>query len=411
MNEIIQKKASLSITNKGGVSIRLFCIPLLFIYIISLFTFVNNPDLVIISRALFLLFVTFSTIQIMKQRKFYFDKIMLSIILFLLFCVISYFWAIDPSDVLRKVVLLTQMTILSFLISQILLSIKQINLILMGIAISGIILFIYGVGIYGFEHIYQSILTGERLGQEISQENIMGRLASISIIVLFVYGIEKKNLLYFGLMLMPFMMVLASGSRSAVIILVLGMAITIFAKVGLRKSYKLLLLIPVISVALYYLLQLSIFNPISLRFLDLSSSLSGSGGDANMRINMIKWGLEWFFDRPIWGYGIGNYGDLLMRKISWETYSHNNFIELLVGVGVIGFILYYTVYIYIFYSLFRLIKKRDPHAIILFAVFFTWFAAETAAVNYTSRMTYVLIGICIAFIRLKKYSSTNLTSS
>ncbi|WP_335341999.1 O-antigen ligase family protein [Bacillus alkalicola] len=149
-------------------------------------------------------------------------------------------------------------------------------------------------------------------------------------------------------------------------------------------------------------MQLSVFNGIKLRYLELYSSLLGDGGDGTTRLNMIKWGFGWFLESPIWGYGIGNYRMLLFEVIGRESYAHNNFIELLVGVGIIGFILYYFMYFYVFYNLYQLIKKKVPFAITLFALFTTWFLAETGAVNYTSKMTYVLLGICIAYIRLNK---------
>lgn len=401
-DKTIDLNGSTDINNGWKTLIEQLCVPALILYIISLYIFVDNLNLIIISRVIFLTFAGATALVIISRKKIYVEKAMIYLYGFFVFCLASHYWALSYNDSVRKVVLLAQMLILLLLICQVLLSIKQIEMVVFGIAIAGVALFMYGVMLYGLEYIYYSVLTGERLGKEISQENTMGRLASIAVIVWVCYGIEKKNYLYFIFMLMPFLMVLASGSRTAVAILLLGIIITVIAKIGSEKSYKFLLIIPIVAVSLYLVLQLDIFDAIKLRYFSLYSATTVGEGDGAMRINMMKWGIEWFKESPIWGYGIGNYGQLLANKIGWGTYAHNNFIELLVGVGIIGFSLYYSVYTYIFYNLYLLMKKNEKMAITLFVLLFTWTCSEVGAVNYTSKMTYVLIGICIAYIRLSK---------
>ncbi|MBU9723080.1 MULTISPECIES: hypothetical protein [Bacillaceae] len=221
---------------KLGSQLEQLCILSLILYIVSLYLFADNTQLVNISRALFLLFASSAFLQILSRKSIYNDKITIVSLAFLFFCLASYFWAIEPSIALRRSVLLSQVIILLlFLTSQILNSIKQIEMVLYGIAFSGVALFIYGVLLYGPENIYYAILTGDRLGSQISQENTMGRLASISAIVFFVMGLEKKKLRYYIFMTLPFFMLLASGSRTAVGILLVGMLISIIFKVGLKK--------------------------------------------------------------------------------------------------------------------------------------------------------------------------------
>src|SRR5690606_34205038 len=94
--------------------------------------------------------------------------------------------------------------------------------------------------------------------------------------------------------------------------------------------------------------------------------------------------------------------NLLYKKIAMETYSHNNFIELLVGVGLIGFLIYYSIYFYIFYHLFKLTLYKKIYALVLFILFLTWFIAEFGAVNYTNKMTYILFGLTLAYINLSE---------
>ena len=42
------------------------------------------------------------------------------------------------------------------------------------------------------------------------------------------------------------------------------------------------------------------------------------------------------------GYGIDNYRPYFSKMpIGWDIYSHNNFIELFVGTGILGVLIYY----------------------------------------------------------------------
>lgn len=377
----------------------------LFFYIISLFIFVDNPQLVFISRTIFIIFSALTIVALIVRKKVVLDNTMILLSMFYIFSILSYTWAIDKDDVVRKIFLMGQLLLLFFLVVQSLTSIRAIEIILKAIAVSGIVLFFYAIIIYGFDNIIFSIISGTRIGREISQENTMGRLAAISCISLLNLGIDKNKKSYFFLIIMPFIIVLASGSRTAIGVLIVGIFFNIFLKNRIRKKYRYLYIIPITVMIIYVLSKFSIFYPIRLRFLELYGAFSNDSGDGVLRLNMVKWGLKWFSEKPILGYGIGNYGELLKNKIGSDTYSHNNFIELLVGTGLIGFLLYYSVYIYIFYNLYKDTKRKIKNSSSLLTIFFVWTCAEIGAVNYTSKMTYILMGICIASFCIRKRSN------
>ena len=96
------------------------------------------------------------------------------------------------------------------------------------------------------------------------------------------------------------------------------------------------------SVILIYVgifaLNLPIFSTINRRF---QSYLSGNLNTSDeTRNNMINFGIELFKERPILGYGLNNYRNYYYTG----QYSHNNFIELLVCLGIVGFVLVYVMY-------------------------------------------------------------------
>ena len=73
-----------------------------------------------------------------------------------------------------------------------------------------------------------------------------------------------------------------------------------------------------------------------------TTSLVGSSTD--LRIGMISEALEMFWQHPIFGGGWNKFA----VKSGYGMYSHNNFTELLVSMGILGFLLFYGFYVYLF---------------------------------------------------------------
>lgn len=76
------------------------------------------------------------------------------------------------------------------------------------------------------------------------------------------------------------------------------------------------------------------------RFMGFFDTISGVGGDnsTDERAHLVELGLKQFYKDPFFGIGLNNF------RLLFVKYAHNNFIELLVGVGLIGTILFYLIY-------------------------------------------------------------------
>lgn len=72
--------------------------------------------------------------------------------------------------------------------------------------------------------------------------------------------------------------------------------------------------------------------------------LGGDKSGDNSRVFLLLWGIDWFLEKPLLGHGINCFrvlSDQTLMFAGKNFYAHNNYIELLVGVGIIGFIIYY----------------------------------------------------------------------
>ena len=103
------------------------------------------------------------------------------------------------------------------------------------------------------------------------------------------------------------------------------------------------------------------------------------------RTLMIGYGIE-FMQGLLWLGNCFNSFSILFGNITgWYTYSHNNFIELLVNTGVIGLLLYYSLTFYILKSLWKsALRNGDTLAQILFLYTFISFILDYAMVSYVN---------------------------
>ena len=134
-------------------------------------------------------------------------------------------------------------------------------------------------------------------------------------------------------------------------------------------------------------IQLPVFDTINYRMEQLGKNLSGKGGgdsSSATRANMIIDGWNLYKDRILTGYGINNY-----RIVSrYRTYAHNNFIEILVDTGLIGFVLYYFIYWNVLKNLW---KTKHDSGKALFCIFLIRFIMEIAVITYYAKLHWILL--------------------
>jgi O-antigen ligase len=149
----------------------------------------------------------------------------------------------------------------------------------------------------------------------------------------------------------------------------------------------------VLAVAMYFVLRLSYFGEIGERFLNLLTNEQDMSDIE--RTQMVELGIELFKERPIHGYGIGNYAALCFR----DTYSHHNYVELLVSGGVVALVLYYLMLLVPGLS-FLQSKKRGQKMDPMHLMLLVWLAVElvfgVAMVQLYNKNSWLLIGVLMA---------------
>ena len=103
-------------------------------------------------------------------------------------------------------------------------------------------------------------------------------------------------------------------------------------------------------------------------------------------------------EEPVWGYGIGTFQTF---SGSFGTWAHNNYLELMVGGGIILTILYYIPIIIAFLKvLFK--KNKDIYEKLAFSFIILALLHSCFGVTYLSRMGNIFLVIAIATINLDR---------
>jgi O-antigen ligase len=104
----------------------------------------------------------------------------------------------------------------------------------------------------------------------------------------------------------------------------------------------------------------------------------------NERFEFAEIGLRLWAESPLWGHGLDQFRVLTYA----ETYAHNNYVELLVGLGVIGLLLYYALYAVIAR---RALQRPDASLVLILLLTITvW---DFAAVSFTLRSHWVFFSV------------------
>jgi len=231
--------------------------------------------------------------------------------------------------------------------------------------------------------------------------NNIGLYLAFSTIISLYLALYEKQKVYLVFSALFIVVIFLTGSRKALIVVIMGIIILLYNK---EKNNKKKLKYLVLSLVILYLsYQLIINIPELYQILgwrvkaNIDSFLYGqkADGSTEARKNLIVIAKDLFVQKPLLGYGVGSYS-----KISGQgRYSHNNFYELLVGLGLVGFISYYSLYLYLIYNFLKLRASRFLFP--LYTILITLIISEYATVSYDVIVIQTIIAVMYAGIRIE----------
>lgn len=269
----------------------------------------------------------------------------------------------------------------------------------------------YAVAIYsffsygGFDGITAVISSGERLDNTFNNVNTIAMLCAMSCILEF-HRFLYRGLKFSVVFTIPCIIMMATlQSRKAIIMLVIGIiAIAILKNFDTKRLAKSIFrsfgILIIVSVLLWFLLSMDIFEGVRERLLGAIGQSNTVEHSALLREKYIDLGLKQFLKSPIGGIGIDCSQFLTSSHGYASTYLHNNFVELLACGGILGFISYYAIHIYLVFNLLKYYKYDKARNIVCLTLLVILLVIDYAMVSYYDKASYFYY--MIFFLQVKK---------
>ena len=250
-------------------------------------------------------------------------------------------------------------------------------------------------------------------------KNIIAASIAIKIPFCLFFIYSKRNLLYrffFALILilaLAAIFILNTRSTYISIILVsllfLILIIHDFVKTKNIKSFSISFLIIIISFSLALLLSNAAINYSASvidneqqgygKFVDRVATIQLSNDASSGRIKIWKQAFDYFQKHTIIGCGFGNWklASIPYDKIDLDTFTmtyhtHNDFIEVATEVGVVGVVLYISLFVVLILFVYNIIRSNQPreHKIITLFTFLSLLAyLVDASLNFPAERTII----------------------
>ncbi len=380
-------------------SVRLLSFFLTF-YIATLIIFkehyVNIPhvtNLLLIVSFFYVVFIT-------KEYIFSTNSIIAAYALFAIYALASSFWGIGFKEPSFRSAQLFVILINLFIIYNIIKKFNIYNAFLNGILLGSLVNYIFILGIVPAPF---PIIEFHRYYGTLGNPNTLAMLMVTSIVGSIIYLRKEKEISkifyyyqYFNILLAVYMIFLTASKKGIFSGLLL---ITVFILLTMKKPehfLKLMFFIGIGIISFLYYVDIDTFlstaNRIIYRFTKAEASLSSNTnfGSTGERRYFIELGWNYFTSNPLFGYGLDNF------RLIARSYSHNNYIELLFGVGLVGAIIFYSIY----YNLLKKIKvMKDNNLKVIFLTYILiLLVTDLAQVSYGNKFILYALVYLSAFV-------------
>ena len=315
-------------------------------------------------------------------------------LIFIAYTLISSLWALNSNDSITQAVTLFLILICASMLYCHYIRFDSVHQILTAIMWAGFIVSIYSIMYYGVDVVIEALYS-RRLAKGFDNVNSLALFLAVCCTIQASEFINKRRRLLVAIMMIPEVLVIAATqSRTALVYLVLGVVgvyfLNCFDLKSAKKTIKTVLILFVICIViLYAMTSITAFSGISNRLMSLFNSFTGEGEvdhSTQERNAMISLGWQYFLKNPFCGIGIGCPHILNAEYIGHDAYLHNNFVELLCGGGIFGFIAFYSRYIYIFVNLIKYRKADKEHFCVCFVLLFSMIISEWGSVTYLEKL-------------------------
>jgi len=360
--------------------------------------------------AVFLAFFVIDVLSRPKKIQIYFlDNLYASsLLVFSIFLVTSFFWSPNTDGFLTNILLQSSLILNSIALFYFVHKYNLIKYILYSYIVFALInnlicLRIISNSFFSSQDAFENIrFIGTGLGPNNLAIDLLFSIFVTLLLIIYTKNIIIRNFCIINILLTIYSILWTQSRKGLIFTLILIMIVMCyyFFNYHKKKIRNIIFLLGIIAVTTFCLKDV-IFEAAGPAFERLKGLFSlyfaGYGDDsAEVRNELIKIGWNNFADKFFVGHGQNAF------SYYYYTYSHNNFIELLYNLGIVGFVLYYLMFV----RFFNKIRNYFSEQRILFAgICLILIIMDNALISYNLRsymlfLTFLSVMLTGRWIRL-----------
>ncbi len=190
-----------------------------------------------------------------------------------------------------------------------------------------------------------------------------------------------------------------SSSRKGLLASIAAPMMIVFLSIGKSNYWLRIIAAAMIGVGILTIIMENdtMYAAIGQRFESMFDYFTGEGSDGSMilRERYIAAAKNMFRESPIIGKGMGNYSRILESEYYLGNfYSHNNYWQILSELGMVGFIIYFSMYVYCSVVFLRayFVEKRKISVLFL-TMMAMMIVLDTGIISYSTKYGQLNIAI------------------
>jgi len=386
---------------------KLYINLILFIYSFSMILFDNTKYIKFIYLINIVLGISFIYLVFTKKVPLRFNTFFKIYLFFVIYSIFSSFLSDDFFYSARRSLNLVLIFLNIYFIYNINEVYRNYYYLIYGIFFALLINFLWLLGIIDLGLTYE----GWRFqGSVLQANNFVFILMFAIMLIISLFTLKKLTMqikvILFIILFTVVYMIFFTASKSGLFAGAMLLILFTLQTISLKNSFKILLFVLVVysivsytplldiiikhsSLDLSYTLQ-NLTHRMHAFFIGLNSGAT-SGGSTGNRIKMIEDALRLWENSPIVGNGMAAFEQI------YGHYSHNNMTELLASFGIVGFILYYSLYIYLFLEIKKIKILKLQVMFSIFLLIFLFF--DQTIVSYTGK--FKILSFLIIYLIIK----------
>ena len=348
----------------------------------------------------------YAIIECILYRKIILDIYFFLYLSFVAFSAMSIKWATNSQFAITGVYTCSLTLLIMFSLANTIRSYKDCESVVKAIAWAGVAMFIYFSITYGLFYILTIRLQYDDPEVNANDYGIKCFLSAMCFLFIYMRTCEKKYRIMFVIMLF---LATLSGSRKVLVMMILDVFGLYIIRNKKYQFIKIFVAFLLLAIMYYFAMTVPVlYDMIGVRIEESISFFSDKGvadnSSTGIRKQMLDLGVRLFFIKPWNGYGLAN-----AAAFNDGLYLHNNYIELLVDVGIIGALIYYMIIIVAVYKIFNDYRNSESDfSLVLLFILCSFLVTDFFLVSYNKRIIQLFFVLAYRFLSTKQEASTSL---